>query len=64
MCMIIKLKFMEGEAKVYIIRISNIGYWYPVSFVFVMWALGIEALTCARNSSMSMFSSSHIVILR
>jgi len=51
LCMIVKLKFTEPEAEVYIIRISYIGYQNFVSFVFVLLA---EALACARNSSTSM----------
>jgi len=36
--MIIKLKFTEPEAEVYMIRISYIGFQYFVSFGFVMQA--------------------------
>jgi len=35
-CLIIKLKFTEPEAEVYIIRTSYVGFQYFVSLVFVM----------------------------
>jgi len=38
LCMIIKLKFTEPEAEVYIARISYIRHQYLVSLAFVMWA--------------------------